>query len=560
MTLYNSEDLKNKHIREQTQYDLDELIEELKVKWESDKYYYDEEEARKFYTFITKLELDKGVKGQKIQPLRFQFIHTSEILCVKDKENNRRRYREALLDISRKNGKGSLVSWIAVYLYFTDPTFGAEYIIVANDIKQATNLFKTMQLMINNNSTLRKHVKITESKREMFRKSTNSTLRVLANDGANLDSYASYLVILDEIHEYKNNEAYTKLRTGMGLWDDPLLFMTTTASSGEDPHNLEMQMYNYAKDVENGEVEDESFYSAIYEADKECDLMDEEQWYKSNPALSIFRKLKDLKDFMLKASRIKTLEPQARRLYLNQHVALDGEGAIDIKRWEACLQDISLDDLRGMTAYCGLDMAYIQDIIAFVMTFYDEARDKYIVYPLLFTPTETLLERSERDNVRYDMWVRNKQLIGLNGYYVDNEELFNNIDHIINTYQINIAEIAFDRWGSGDVRSRLEKKYTIAPFGQGYKSMSPVIRDLEILLLDGRLIIANNEVLTWMAKNVVATEDAAGNIKYDKSKAKNKIDGIVALLMGLSRTIFNNGEVIFDTEKSTEEYLKKMGW
>lgn len=553
------EKLKEKHIKEQTQYNLDELIEELKIKWESDKYYYDEEEARKFYKFITKLELDKGVKGQKIQPLKFQFIHTSEILCVKSKETGFRKHREALLDIPRKNGKGSLVSWIGVYSYFTDPTFGAEYIIVANDIKQATNLFNTMKLMIENNSTLKKHVKITESQRLMYRKATNSYLRVLSNDGANLDSYASYIVILDEIHEYKNSDAYTKLRTGMGLWDDPLLFMTTTASSGEDPHNLEMQMYNYAKGVENGEVKDESFYSAIYEADKDCDLMDEKQWYKSNPALSIFRKYEDLKDFMLKASRIKTLEPKARRLYLNQHVALDGEGAINMEKWKACLQDITLDDLRGMTAYCGLDMAYIQDIIAFVMTFYDDERDRYIVYPLLFTPKETLYERSERDNVRYDMWVRNEKLIGLNGYYVDNEELFNTINHIVNTYQINIEEIAFDRWGSGDVRSRLEKKYTVFPFGQGYKSMSPVIRDLEILLLDGRLAIANNEVLTWMAQNVVATEDPAGNIKYDKSKAKNKIDGIIAMLMGLSRAIFARGEVIFDiNEYSDEETLSKL--
>ncbi len=551
--------LKENHVIEQTQYNLDELIKELKIKWESEKYFYDEEEARKFYKFITKLELDKGKKGQKIQPLKFQFIHTSEILCVKSKETKLRKHREALLDIPRKNGKGSLVSWIGVYLYFTDPTFGAEYIIVANDKKQATNLFNTMKLMIENNSTLKKHVKITESQRQMYRKATNSYLRVLANDGANLDSYASYVVILDEVHEYKNDDAYTKLRTGMGLWDDPLLFMTTTASSGEDPHNLEMQMYNYAKDIENGEIEDDAFYSAIYEADKDCDLMDEKQWYKSNPALSIFRKFVDLKDFMLKASRIKTLEPKARRLYLNQHVALDGEDAIDMERWRECIQEIDLEELRGMSAWCGLDMAYIQDIIAFVMTFYDSNRDKYIIYPLLFTPKETLLERSERDGVRYDAWVKSKQLIGLNGYYVDNEELFNTIDHIINTCQINIEEIAFDRWGSGDVRSRLEKKYTIFPFGQGYKSMSPVIRDLEILLLDGRLIIANNEVLTWMARNVVATEDPAGNIKYDKSKAKNKIDGIIAMLMGLSRSIFARGEVIFDINKySDEDTLEKL--
>ncbi|MBY6799533.1 terminase large subunit [Clostridium botulinum] len=546
------------HKKEQTMYNLDDLIEELKSKWNDDKYFYDEEEARRFYKFITKLELDKGKKGQKINPLKFQFGITSEILCVKERETGFRKHREALLDISRKNGKGSLVSWIAVYLYFTDSTYGAEYIIVANDIKQAKNLFNTMMLMIKKNKTLKKYVKITESMRQMYRKSTNSYLRVLANDGSNLDSYASYVVILDEVHEYKNSDAYTKLRTGMGLWDSPLLFATTTASSGQDPQNLELELYNYAKDIEKGKFKDDKFYYAIYEAEKDCDLMDIKQQIKSNPALGIFRKYDDLKDFMIKASRIKTFEAKARRLYLNQHVALDGENAINMRLWKECLQDIDLNDLKGSTCWCGLDMAYIQDIIAYVQCFYNEKEDKYIIYPHLFTPKGTLIDRSERDNVRYDTWVGNKDLIGLNGTYVDNEELFNYIDHINSKYAFDIDEIVFDRWGAGDIRSRLEKHYTVAPFGQGYKSMSPVIRDFEIMLLDKRLIIANNPVLTWMASNVIATEDPAGNIKYDKSKCKNKIDGVIAMLMALGRAIFNTKQTVKANKYATEEYINKL--
>lgn len=546
------------HIKEQTEYNLDELIGELKKKWNTAKTYYDVEEARNFYKFISKLNLDKGKKGQKIKPLKFQFVITSEILCVKNKKTKFRQHREALLDISRKNGKGSLVSWIAVYLYFTDPTFGAEYIIVANDKKQAGNLFNTIQLMIKTNKTLSKHVKITESMKQMYRKATNSYLRVLANDGTNLDSYASYVVILDEVHEYRNSDAYTKLRTGMGLWDEPLMFITTTASSGSDPHNLEFELYNYAKDIENKKYKDDKFYYAIYEAERDCRLMDIQEWIKSNPALGIFRKFEDLKDFMIKASRIKSFQAKARRLYLNQHVALDGENAIDMALWRACLQDIKLDDLKGMKCWCGLDMAYIQDIIAYVQCFYDN--DKFIIYPHLFTPKETLYERSERDDVRYDLYVDKGDLIALNGTYVDNEELFNYIDDKNQKYAFDTQEIAFDRWGSGDIRSRLEKHYTVFGFGQGYKSMSPIIRDFEIMLLDKRLIIANNSLLTWMAQNVVATEDPAGNVKYDKSKCENKIDGIIAMVMALGRAIFNNGNPAFDANKYTDKNLLDKLW
>lgn len=546
------------NIKEQTEYSLDKLIQQLKQKWNDDVYYYDELEARKFYKFVSKLQLDKGKKGQFIKLLKFQFEVCTEILCVKNRKTNLRKHKECLLDIARKNSKGTITALIIIYLFFTDATFGAEYIIVANEIKQATNLFNTIQLMIKTNRTLTKYVKITESKRTMYRKATNSFLRVLSNDGSNLDSYATYVMVCDEAHEYKDTSAYTKLRTGMGLWDEPICFITTTASNGEDKNNLEMQFYNYAKDIQAGKFQDNKFYSKIYEAKKECNLDNVNEWIHANPALGTFRKTDDVADFMLKASRMKSFEASARRLYLNQHVALDGENAINMKLWNECLQDINLGDLIGKKCWCGLDIAYINDIIAYVMCFYNADNDKYIIYPLLFTPKETILERSERDNVRYDLYVKDKELITLNGYYVNNEELFNYIDSINTKYKLNTQEIAFDRWGSGDVTSRLEEHYTIFPFGQGYKSMSPTIHDFEMMLWDKRLIIAKNSCLTWMAGNVVSTEDAAGNVKYDKSKSKNKIDGIIAMVMALSRAIFNTkGKV--DTGKYLEDdYLDKL--
>ncbi|MDT8718993.1 terminase large subunit [Clostridium sp. 19966] len=545
-----------KNVEEQTNYNLDALIEKLKKKWDNDEFFYDETEARKFYKFVSKLQLDKGKKGQTIKLLKFQFVTLTEILCVKNKETKLRKHKECLLDIARKNSKGTITALIIIYLYFTDATFGAEYIIVANDKKQANNLFNTINLMIKNNKTLKKYVKITESTKQMYRKATNSYLRVLANDGTNLDSYATYIMVCDEAHEYKNSDAYTKLRTGMGLWDEPLCLITTTASSGQDPHNLEFEFYNYANDVKQGKYSDKKFYANIFEAKKECDLLDVKEWINANPAIGTFRKTEDLEDFLVKATRIKSFQAKARRLYLNQHVALDGENAINMADWKACLRDVDINSLKGMKCWCGLDMAFIKDIIAYVQCFYDEDNNKFIIYPHLFTPKETLFDRAERDSVRYDLYAKNKDLLLLNGYYVDNEELFNYIDDLNNKYAFDTQEIAFDRWGSGDIRSRLEKKYTVFSFGQGYRDMSPSIRDFEIMMLDKRLVIANNPLLTWMASNVVATEDPAGNVKYDKSKAKNKIDGIIAMLMALSRAIYNNIGDTYDPIAA----LEQMGW
>lgn len=546
--------LKNKlknHIEQQYNYNLEQAIKEQKAKYENDKYYFDEEEAHKLYNFLSKLTLDKGKKGQKIKLLKFQFLILSSILCVKSRETGFRRFKEAHLNIGRKNGKGSLVAWIIIYLYFTDDTYGAEYIIVANDIKQATNLFNTIMITIKANKTLRKYVKITESKKLMYRKATNSYLRVLANEGSNLDSYATYIAVLDETHEYKKTDAYEKLITGMGLWDEPLMFTTTTASNGEDENNLEYQMYSYSKRLETEEIGDETFFHAIYEAPKDKDLWDIDTWFMANPALGIFKKIDDFIKLALKASNMKTFEAKFRRLYLNQHVNIDGlKGAIDMELWKDALVNIDLKDLEGWDCWAGLDLSSKNDITALVLVFYNEFKEEFLVYPVMFTPRDNALERGERDKYDYLKQINEGNLLGTRGRYVNFEDMLDKMFEL--DLKFNIKQVGFDRWGSTTVINRLEQKWDVIDVAQSAGKMSPVISDFENLLIDRKIKIANNEAFTHMAKNVVAVITDAG-IRYSKTKSEFKIDGIIALLMGLALAIEENGIPHYDALKELEE-------
>lgn len=548
-----------KLVNKQTIWDLDECIQELKIKYDNDKYYYDEVEARNFYKFTTKLEVDKGKKGQKIKLIKFQFEICTSIICVKRKSDGLRRFRQALVDIPRKNGKSFIIALIATYLYYCKNEFGSETIITANSSSQAALLFNTIHHMIKNNKTLKKHVRVVESRKHIYKKNMNAYLRVLSSDASNADSYAGFICIIDEIHEAKNRKLYDKLITGMGIWDEPLMLTPTTASSGDNPENLEFELYNYAKSIESGEFEDDSFFYAVFEAKDKCDLMDEEEWFSSNPALGTFRKYDDLKSLALRATRLKTQEAAFRRLYLNQHVALDGEGAINMELWDGCTDKVELKNLKGMKSWDALDMSATQDITAYVKVFYDDDRDKYIVYPMLFTPKETLFDRSEKDNIRYDVHVENRELIALEGRSINYRRLEERITDIDNEYDFDTEEVAFDRWGSIGISGALAERYDVMPFGQGYSSMSPAIRTFENLLLDERLIIADNKLLRRMAANVVAKMDPAGNIKYDKSKSKYKIDGIIALIMALSRAVYNNEGDQYSTEESVNDFLEQFG-
>ncbi|EES50367.1 terminase large subunit [Clostridium botulinum] len=543
-----------KNVEYQTNYKLEEAIKLQKEKYDNEKYYFNSDEAYKVYNFISKLTLDKGKKGQHVKLLRFQFNILTSILCVKDRKTGFRRFKEAHFNIGRKNGKGSLVNWIMVYLFFTEKVYGAEYIIVANTRDQATNLFNSILITIKNNKTLKKYVKITESKKMIERKKFNTTLRVLSNDGSNLDSYASYITVLDEVHEYKSDEAYSKLITGMGLWDEPIMFTTTTASSGEDESNLEYQMYLYSKELENKKIEDETFFYDIYEAEKNCDIMDVKQWLQANPALGIFKKIDDFIKLAKKALTMKTFEAKFRRLYLNQHIATDDiKNAINMELWNKCLRDINLKDLIGKKAWNGMDLSSKKDITGFVQTFYDDVNDKYIVFPHLFTARDTLQEREEKDKNPYSRWVRDGLIKDFEGRYIKFNELLEYIQELDNNNPTE--KLGFDRWGTPTILNVLESSWDIVPLGQGTVTMTQAINIFENLLNDERLIIANNEVFNFMAKNCIAIVSESG-VKYSKLKSKLKIDGIIAMLMSLMLAVEDN-----DVEHyHAIEALERMDW
>lgn len=530
-----------------------ELVIGLQVlKWNDDKYYFDEEDARKFIRFSKKLTLDKGQKDKHIDLLVFQFEICTDILCVKRKSDNLRRFREAHINLSRKNGKSFTISLILTYLYFFKTEYGAEYIITANTTKQASLLYNSIKHFIIN-SPLKKRCKITDSQKVIYRKDENSYLRVLSSDAKNADSYADLVFCMDEIHEAPDQKLYDKLKTGQGIFNEPLGITITTASSGENPLNLETELYNLSKAIENGDYVDDSFYYAIFEATNNCDLLDENEWYKANPALGKFRQYEDLKNLALRAVQSKTREASFRRFFLNQHVSTELNDAINMILWNEALRDIKYDEVKHLPSWCGLDLSSSKDITAFVQVFYDEDRDKYIVYPHLFTPKGTLDEREGRDKVPYNVWNKQGYINTLEGDYIN----FNQLHGFIKNTE-NVQQILFDRWGSPATQSALEEDFDLVGFGQGFRSMSPVIREFENLLIDKRIEIANNECFTWMAKNVVARLDDAGNIKYSKAKSKNKIDGIIAMVMGLHGAIQREEKVNYN--ESINNYLKVMGW
>ncbi|MEH7469597.1 terminase TerL endonuclease subunit, partial [Priestia megaterium] len=389
--------------------------------------------------------------------------------------------------------------------------------------------YDTVKNMIETNPTLKKHCRIIDSKKKITRKATNSFLQVLSSDASKADGYNGHIICLDETHEAKNGDLYSKLKTSMGTRTQPLMLTITTASNGQDEFNLEYRTYLYAQKVASGDVDDPTFYSAIYQADDDCDVTDESQWYKSNPALGIFRNYDELKSLAYRAKAMPQEEAKFRRLYLNQHIILSTEQGINMNKWKMCGEkSFDLDMLKGRECWAGLDLASTKDLSAFVMVFPIE--DQYYVVPHFFKPSDDLIAAQNRDGFDYLAHSKAGHLHATKGDHISFRYIRQIINECAKEYQIK--DIAFDRLGSQGIVADLHEDglYTV-DFGQGFRQMSPAIEKFFDVLFEARLHHNNHPVLNWMAGNAMISENPAGDIKFDKKKSVKRIDGIVAMTM-----------------------------
>ena len=541
---YKSNDIVNKK-------NIDEILKLQSQLWNSVKYYFDTKKAKKILKFSRKLNPDKGkLANSKLSLCVFQFQVVTDILCVIRKSDNRRRFREAHINMARKNGKSFIIGFINDYMFFFENETGGVFLIASVTRDLAGELYNQILHFIEN-TPLRAFCKITKSKKEITVAENNTKIKVISSDAAGANSYADYVFILDEIHEMHNQDLYSRLITGQGSFDQPLAVTISTASDGEDITNLEYEKYNYAKEIETGNIKDDSFYYAIYEADANCEVDDETQWLKANPGLDVFRMRDDIVMLSKRAKHSKIVERFFRRFILNQHVSAEIKSAINMDLWDSCTQEINFDDIKFLPNTAGLDLSSSSDITGFVQLFRDEINDKYIVYPHLFVPCERLVDKEKEDRVPYSQWEKLGYIHTFDGMYIN----YNKTEKYILNNSINNELLAFDRWGSPAVKEKLENNFNMLDFGQGYRSMSPAINTFEELLMDKKIVIAKNPCLRWMAQNVVATVDDAGNIKYSKNKSRKKIDGIIAMVMAIG-AMFADKE--YDTEKGMQNFFKLM--
>lgn len=476
------------------------------------------------------------------KPLRLMDFQKKFILAIYDNPDGTAR---AYLSIARKNGKSAIIAAIALaHTVGPEARQNSQIISGARSREQAAIVFKLMQKMIGLSPDLRSKsiTRITPSQKMITGVQMNVEYRAISAEAGTAHGLSPVLAILDEVGQIKGptDDFVEAITTSQGAHDNPLLIAISTQAPTDN--DLFSRWLDDAEASQSPRI-----VSHVYTAPEDCDLLDQDAWQAANPAMGEFRSVADLEDMAAVADRLPSEENSFRWLYLNQRIEATAP-FISKKLWDSC--DAKLAQLEdGVVIYAGLDLSEVSDLTALVMVtpvtnaLLAPVNTEWHVHPTFWLPEVGLREKSKSDRVTYDIWCKEGWLETTPGPTVDYEFVAAYLWEVCNRY--DVRKIAFDRWNwrhlkpwlarAGFSESQLKGDNAVFDqMGQGFKSMSPALRDLESAFLNGAIVHGGHPVLESCARNAVVQRDPAGNRKLAKHKSRGRIDGMVALAMAMS--------------------------
>lgn len=509
---------------------------------------YDEELADYAVNFIECLCHTKGTwAGKPFKLLEWQEQIIRDLFGI-IKPNGYRQFNTAYIEIPKKNGKSELAAAVALLLCCGDGEQRAEIYGCAADRGQATIVFDVAADMVRMCPALNKRCKILTSQKRILFTPTNSFYQVLSAEAYSKHGFNIHGVVFDELHTQPNRKLFDVMTKGSGdARMQPLYFLITTA--GTDTNSICYETHQKAVDILEGRKKDATFYPVIYGAGTDEDWTDPKVWKKANPSLGETIGMDKVKAACDSARQNPGEENSFRQLRLNQWVK-QAVRWMPMEKWDACAFPVDPEDLEGRVCYGGLDLSSTSDLTSFCLVFPPEDDEEpYYILPYFWLPEETLPLRVNRDHVMYDVWERQGYIQTTEGNVVHYGFIEKFIESLGERY--NIREIAFDRWGAVQMVQNLEGMgFTVVPMGQGFASMSPPTKELMKLTLEKKIAHGGHPVLRWNMDNIFIRTDPAGNIKADKAKSTEKIDGAIACIMALDRAIRcgnDTSESVYDT-------------
>lgn len=467
------------------------------------------------------------------------------------RENGLRQYRTVYIEVPKKSGKSEMASTAALIGLVADDEAGAEVYSAAGDREQASLVYYPAAQMVRNSKVLSRRLKIVDSRKRIVDYQTNSFYQVLSSESFTKHGINPSTIVFDELHAQPNRELFDVLTEGTDIARQQQLIWIITTAGVADKTSIGWEIHEYAKNVLDGLITDQTFYPVLFCADPDKDdWTDPEVWKKVNPSLiddegnGIFDLAnieQHYQDVCNNPARINNFQRFRLNMWVGQVIRY-----IPMDKWDACGEMFDIDALKGRICYGGLDLSSSTDLSSFVLVFPpDSTGEKWKVVPKFYIPGDNMAERIRRDNVSYDSWARQGLVTVTPGSIIDYSFIRRDINEASKAY--NLRELSYDPWGAIQLAVMLQEEDGIpcVEHRQGFKSMSPPTKELLNFVLSGKLTHRDNPVLRWNANNLSVKIDAAENVKPEKDKSAGRIDGVVALIMALGRSIlaFNKTSV-----------------
>jgi phage terminase large subunit-like protein len=333
------------------------------------------------------------------------------------------------------------------------------------------------------------------------------------------------------------------MQTGMGAREQPLTAIITTAG-----YNLGgpcFDKHSEVKKVLEGLIENDELFGIIFSIDEGDDWADPKSLRKANPNFGISVD----GDFLEAQQRRATQNPIEQNRFKTKHLNVwcSARNAwMNMIQWGMCADEaLKIEEFEGDECWFVLDLASKNDICAFVQLFKRQLNgvDHYYAFGRYYLPEDTI-EEAKTNQALYRKWVIQGHLIATDGAEIDFDVIREDVKQLSSRFHVN--EVAYDPWRATQLAHQLAKDgATVVEFRQTVQNMSPAMKELAAAVKSGRFHHDGNPALTWMVSNVVAKEDAKENIYPRKDRPEQKIDGPVALMMGVGRAMV--GEPLFMT-------------
>jgi phage terminase large subunit-like protein len=441
-----------------------------------------------------------------------------------------RRFRSVYLEVGKKNGKTLLGAGVMLLLTFFDGEPGAESYSLATKEDQAKLSWNDGAQFVAKNASIARQVR--KVGKRLVNERTASFWMPLGRDSDTGDQGINpHSGLVDELHVLDSRDPIDNLETATSSRSQPMIWKITTA--GVKRESVWADERADAVAILEGRATDDSVLALVYTLDEGDDPFDEAVWPKANPNLGVSVRVDGLREQAEKAKRSPGKLNAFLRYRMNIPTAV-ATRAISIEEWDANAGEPVINDGDG--CYMGLDLASVRDLTALIGLFRHD--DEYSVLCRFWCPEEGIVERSRRDGVPYDDWVRDGYLTATPGNVTDYNYIEEEVKQLAKQY--GIGEIGFDKWNATQLSVDLMADgANMVAIPQTHAGLGPAWREFEKLILDRKLRHGGHPILRWMAGNVETETDAQGNQKPSKRHSTERIDGIVALLMALSRWMAN---------------------